>query len=290
MISSPLIELRDLTYRSGRGTVRERVVLKELNLSVRAGDRLCIVGGPRSGKSTLLQAIASLVQLEPGHVFFHGSDVASGDFDMRTLRRELGVVFQHVDAQLIEDIVGKDVAFGPTALGVPAEETRARVEQSLDAVGLPYPEFRLRYIYSLSGGEQRRAAIAGTLAMQPKVLLLDEPMGGLDPGGRRGMVELLQSLLDDPELTLIMCSASLEDVAALCDRAVVLDAGRVVRDGPLHEIMREPAFLAGLNVSLTEVMRVAADIRAVVPLLPDDLFGVEDLIAAVLARTGGGHA
>ncbi|MDF2702984.1 MAG: transporter related, partial [Rubrobacteraceae bacterium] len=142
-------------------------------MSIRRGERVAIVGPTHSGKSTVVDSFAHLLRLKGGQVFYDGEDVAAPGYDRAALRRRVGIVFQQPDSQLIEDVVGADVAFGPTAAGIPAEETRRRVEESLDSLGLPYPEFRLRYVHALSGGQRRRVAIAGVIAMRTPVLVLD---------------------------------------------------------------------------------------------------------------------
>jgi energy-coupling factor transporter ATP-binding protein EcfA2 len=202
------------------------------------------------------------------------------------LRREVGIVFQRPDSQLIEDVVGADVAFGPTAAGLPAEETRARVEESLNALGLPYQEFRLRYVHALSGGQRRRVAIAGVLAMHTPVLVLDEPMAGLDPRGRRELLGLLRQLADDRDLTLVVCSASLSDASLLCDRVVVLSEGRTVMDGPLREVLRDADLLAQLDITLPEPTAGARELRKLFPDLQADVLTEEELEAELFTRVG----
>ena len=182
---TPILELRDFRYTYLEGTPRANEAIRGVSFGVSRGERVAIVGPTQSGKSTVVDSFAHLLRLKPGQVFYEGEDVAAPGYDRGRLRREVGIVFQQPDAQIIEDVVGADVAFGPTAAGMTAEETRQRVEESLDGVGLRYPDFRLRYVHALSGGQRRRVAIAGVLAMRTPVLVLDEPMAGLDPQGAR---------------------------------------------------------------------------------------------------------
>jgi energy-coupling factor transport system ATP-binding protein len=235
----PIIELRNFRYTYLEGTPKANEAIRDVSFSIRRGERVAIVGPTHSGKSTVVDSFAHLLRLKRGLVFYEGEDIAAPGYDRAALRRKVGIVFQRPDSQLIEDVVGADVAFGPTAAGMPAEETRRRVEESLDALGLPYPEFRLRYVHALSGGQRRRVAIAGVIAMRTPVLVLDEPMAGLDPRGRHELLGLLRRLADDRDLTLVVCSASLGDASLLCDRVIVLSEGRVEMDGPLREILRE---------------------------------------------------
>ena len=283
---APIIELRNFRYTYLEGTPRANEAVRDVSFEIHRGERVAIVGATQSGKSTIVDSFAHLLRLRPGQVYYEGEDVAAPGYDRAALRRKVGIVFQRPDSQLIEDVVGADVAFGPTAAGLPAEETRRRVEESLEALGLPYAEFRLRYVHALSGGQRRRVAIAGVLAMRTPVLVLDEPMAGLDPRGRRELLGVLRRLADDRELTLVVCSASLSDASLLCDRVVVLNDGRVVMDGPLREVLREADRLAALDITLPEPTAGARELREIFPDLPADLLTEGELEAEILERLG----
>jgi energy-coupling factor transport system ATP-binding protein len=283
---APIIELRNFGYTYLEGTPRANEAIRDVSFEIRRGERVAIVGATQSGKSTIVDSFAHLLRLKPTQVFYNGEDVAAPGYDRGALRREVAIVFQRPDSQLIEDVVGADVAFGPTAAGLPAEETRARVEESLNALGLPYQEFRLRYVHALSGGQRRRVAIAGVLAMHTPVLVLDEPMAGLDPRGRRELLGLLRQLADDRDLTLVVCSASLSDASLLCDRVVVLSEGRTVMDGPLREVLRDADRLAQLDITLPEPTAGARELRKLFPDLPADVLTEEELEAELFARLG----
>jgi energy-coupling factor transport system ATP-binding protein len=282
----PIIELRNFRYTYLEGTPKANEAIRDVSFSIRRGERVAIVGPTHSGKSTVVDSFAHLLRLKRGQVFYEGEDIAAPGYDRAALRRKVGIVFQRPDSQLIEDVVGADVAFGPTAAGIPAEETRRRVEESLDALGLPYPEFRLRYVHALSGGQRRRVAIAGVIAMRTPVLVLDEPMAGLDPRGRHELLGLLRRLADDRDLTLVVCSASLGDASLLCDRVIVLSEGRVEMDGPLREILREADQLSALDVTLPEPVQGARELRKLFPDLPADILTEDELEAELLVRLG----
>ena len=282
----PILELRNFRYTYLEGTPRARAAIREVSFEIRRGERVGIVGPTQSGKSTVVDAFAHLLRLSPGQVFYNGEDVAAPGYDRGALRRKVGIVFQKPDSQIIEDVVGADVAFGPTAAGIGAEETRRRVEESLNTLGLPYSEFRLRYVHALSGGQRRRVAIAGVLAMHTPVLVLDEPMAGLDPRGRRELLELLIRLQRDRDLTLVVCSASLSDASLLCDRFVILDRGRVVMDGPAREVLREADRLAELDITLPEPVVGARELRKLFPDLPAEILTQDELEAELLKRIG----
>lgn len=285
--SAPLVELRDLRHTYLDDTPRASVALRGVTLDIARGEHVAVVGPTMSGKSTLVDAFAHLLRLKRGMVFYEGQDIAAPEYDRAALRRRVGILFQQPDAQIIEDVVGKDVAFGPTAAGLPAEETRRRVEESLDALGLPYREYRLRYTHGLSGGQRRRVAIAGVLAMHTPLLVLDEPMAGLDPRGRGELVRVLQRLREDRELTIVVASASVSDAALLCERLVVIDEGRVVVDGPIREVLQDADRLLALDITLPDTVRCARELRSLFPDLPTELLSEDDLEREVLRRLEG---
>jgi energy-coupling factor transport system ATP-binding protein len=288
---APLVELKDFRYTYLEGTPRASEAVRGVSFEIRHGERVGIVGPTQSGKSTIVDAFAHLLRLRTGQVFYEGQDVAAPGYDKAALRRSVGIVFQRPDFQLLEDVVGKDVAFGPTMAGLPAEETRQRVEESLKAVGPSYPEFRLRYVHALSGGQKRRAAIAGVLAMHTPLLVLDEPMAGLDPRGRRELFGLLMRLREQRDeqrdLTLVICSSSLADTSLLCDRLVILDEGRVVMDGPVREVLEESERLSELGIALPEPVSCARELRRVLPDLSPGLLSEDELERELLTRLGG---
>jgi energy-coupling factor transport system ATP-binding protein len=284
--TSPILELKGFDYTYLEGTPRASEAVREISFRIDSGERVGIVGATQSGKSTVVDSFAHLLRLTPGQVFYRGEDVAAPGYDRGGLRREIGIVFQQPDSQIIEDVVGADVAFGPTAAGLSASETRGRVEESLNTLGLPYGDYRLRYIHALSGGQRRRVAIAGVLAMHTPVVVLDEPMAGLDPRGRKELLELLIKLQKDRELTLIVCSASLNDASLLCDRFIVLDRGTVVMDGPVREILRQADRLAELDITLPEPVVGAREMQKLFPDFPTDLLTEDELESELLTRLG----
>jgi energy-coupling factor transporter ATP-binding protein EcfA2 len=282
----PILELKGFAYTYLEGTPRASEAVSDVTFRVHRGERVGIVGATESGKSTLVDSFAHLLRLGPGQVFYKGEDVTAPGYNRGRLRREIGIVFQQPDSQIIEDVVGADVAFGPTAAGLSASETRERVEESLNTLGLPYPDYRLRYIHALSGGQRRRVAIAGVLAMHTPVLVLDEPMAGLDPRGRKELLELLIKLQRDRELTLIVCSANLTDASLLCDRFIVLDRGTVVMDGPVREVLREADRLAELDITLPEPVVGAREMQKLFPDFPTELLTEDELESQLLERLG----
>lgn len=284
--TTPILELKNFSHVYLEGTPRASEAVRDVSFQIHRGERVGMVGATQSGKSTVVDAFAHLLRVKPGQVFYEGEDIAARGYDRGRLRREVGIVFQRPDSQIIEDVVGADVAFGPTAAGLSASETRARVEESLNTMGLPYPDYRLRYVHALSGGQRRRVAIAGVLAMRTPVLVLDEPMAGLDPRGRRQLLELLIKLQRERELTLIVCSASLTDASLLCDRMIVMDRGTVVMDGPVRKVLREADRLADLDITLPEPVVGAREMRKLFPDFPTELLTEEELEYELLKRLG----
>jgi energy-coupling factor transport system ATP-binding protein len=282
----PILELKGFAYTYLEGTPKASEAVRDVSFRIHRGERVGIVGATESGKSTVVDSFAHLLRLTPGQVFYRGEDVAAPSYDRGRLRREIGIVFQQPESQIIEDVVGADVAFGPTAAGLSAGETRKRVEESLDTLGLPYADYRLRYIHALSGGQRRRVAIAGVLAMHTPVLVLDEPMAGLDPRGRKELLEFLIKLQAERELTLIVCSASLTDASLLCDRFIVLDRGTVVMDGAVREVLHEADRLAELDITLPEPVVGAREMQKLFPDFPTDLLTEDELESELLERLG----
>jgi len=236
-----------------------------------------LVGPTKSGKSTVVDLLAGLIKPAPGTLFFEGDDTATSSFDLELIRSSVGVVFQSPEAQIFEDTVGKDVSFGPRRKKVPLAESRLLVQESLEAVGLDYEDFRSRYTYTLSGGEKRRVAIAGVLALQPKVIVFDEPTAGLDPRGRRELLELIVKLKQRNGLTIVHMASGLEDVVGLADIIYVLDQGRLAFSGTPREILTHASELAALDISLPEAVQIALALRDVMPTLQTDVLNLEEL-------------
>src|SRR6059058_3688893 len=232
-----LFELRDVYHTYLRGTPFAVEALRGLSLSIPDNLTVALVGPTKSGKSTVVDLLAGLIKPAAGTFFFEGADIGAASFDIERIRSVVGVVFQSPEAQIFEETVGKDVSFGPRHKKLPLAESRRLVQESLEAVGLPYEDFRTRYTYALSGGEKRRVAIAGVLALQPKAIIFDEPTAGLDPRGRRELLELIGKLKKRDNLSIVYTSSSLQDVIGLADLIYVLDQGRMVFSGTPREML-----------------------------------------------------
>ena len=224
------VELKGLTYTYSVKTPFEKRALDNVSLAVEEGEFVGLIGATGSGKSTLIQHLNGLVKVQQGEVSVEGMN-ASDKKTLKKLRFTVGMVFQYPEYQLFEDTVAKDVAFGPKNMKLDKEEVERRVRRAMEVVGLPYEEFAERSPFELSGGEKRRAAIAGVIAMEPKILVLDEPVAGLDPVGRREILALVRKLHEEVSPTVIMVSHYMDDIAEMADRIVALKEGRIVADG-----------------------------------------------------------
>ncbi len=282
--SRSLIDVRDLHFTYLAGTPLAQEALRGVTCTVYEGETLAILGGTQAGKSTLIEFFNALRRPRPGHVFFEGQDIAAPKFDLNRLRQQVGIVFQQPETQLFEDTVGKDVSYVPRRKGLPPADSRAIVERVLNEVGLDYETFRLRYIYALSGGQKRRVAIAGVLASEPRVLILDEPVAGLDPRGRAELAELITGLAKRAGLTVVLVGNAVDELAELADRAIVMHEGRVVMEGPLRELLRRAGELHGLGLELSEPAEIALTLRPLFPDLPTDLLKIDELEEALAQR------
>lgn len=277
-----LFVLKDLEYTYQRDTPFAQPALQGLSLTLPAGRFIALVGPGGSGKSTLVDLLAGLIRPQGGSLLFDGADTSAASFKLERLRARVGVVFQSPELQIFEETVGKDVSFGPRQRKVSLAESRRLVQESLEAVGLPYEEYRTRYTYALSGGQKRRVALAGVLALQPEVIIFDEPMAGLDPRGRGELFKLLQHLKQRNDLTIIYATSSLKDVAELADIIHVLERGRLVFSGGPREILARARTLHAHDIALPEAAHIALSLHSILPALRTDVLDLEELQAAFL--------
>lgn len=255
------IACEGVTYTYLRGTPMETVALRGVDLRIRAGELLAIIGPTGSGKSTLIQHFNGLLRPTSGTVRIDGEDLWGPGADRRRARQRVGLVFQFPEAQLFEETVRRDVAFGPRNLGLPDDEVAGRVDDALRQVGLDPGLFGDRSPFGLSGGEMRRVAIAGVLAMRPRVLVLDEPTAGLDPVGREELLTRFERL-HRQGLTIVLISHDMDVVARLADRVAVLHQGRVFLEGAPRDIFAREVELREIGFDLPQAVRLARLLRA----------------------------
>ncbi len=255
-MSEPMVRARGLEHTYMPGTPLAVPALRGVDMEVWPGEAIGIIGPSGAGKSTLAQHLNGLLRpATPGQLWIDGQDMADPAVDPRPIRRRIGLIFQRPEEQLFETLVGDDIAFGPRRLGLARHEVRERVRRAMELVGLGFEAFVDRPTMSLSGGERRRVAIAGVLALQPSTLILDEATSGLDPRGRRDLLALLGRLHAEGH-TVILVASYMEDLVDLCERVVVLAGGRTVLQGSLREVFAQPAELRRHGLGVPQVAEI----------------------------------
>lgn len=284
-----MIRCEHLTHVYQRGTPLEATALVDVSLTIESGEAVGIIGATGSGKSTLVQHFNGLLHPTSGRIYLDGVDIHARGVDRRRVRQQVGLLFQYPEQQLFEETVFADVAFGPRNLGLADDAVRARVREALELVGLSPEQFGPRSPFALSNGEMRRVAIAGVLAMQPRMFILDEPTAGLDPTTRQEMLNHVDRLHRDRGLTIVLITHSMDAVARLCGRVIVLDRGRVAADGPVRAVFSDPVRLEALGLGLPQATLVARRLRDCgLPVRPDVLT-VTEARAAILEALGRGR-
>ena len=277
-----MLRCEGVTHVYLRGTPLEATALVDVSITIGDGEIAGIIGPTGSGKSTLVQHFNGLLRPTRGRVFLDGVDIHAPDVDRRRVRQQIGLLFQYPEAQLFEETVWDDVAFGPRNLGLAEDVVRDRVREAVSQVGLSPDRFGPRSPFALSSGEMRRVAIAGVLAMAPRMLILDEPAAGLDPLGRQEILAHIARLHRERGLTIVLVTHSMDDVAQLCERLIVMDQGRVAADGPIRAVFADAARLAALGLGIPQVTQCAYRLRERgLPVRPDVLT-VEEAREAIL--------
>lgn len=260
--TQPIIQVNDLRHVYLRGTPLEVTALNGVTMEIYEGESIGIIGRTGAGKSTIVQHLNGLIRpRQPDKVIIDGQDMSDPSMNVKAIRQKVGLVFQHPEQQLFERLVGDDIAFGPKKLGMPREERRERVRWAMEMVGLDFDKFKNRFTFSLSGGEMRKVAIAGILALQPKVLILDESTTGVDPRGRKELMARILDLRRQHGVTLIFVSPNMEEVASMVDRIYVIDDGRTVMGGTAREIFDRPDELRKYGLGVPQVTTVAHRLR-----------------------------
>ena len=249
-----------VNYVYSPGTAYEIAALDDINLKIEDGEFIGIIGHTGSGKSTLIQHLNGLIKATSGAIYFHGQDIYDKDFDLRELRNRVGLVFQYPEHQLFETTIFDDVCFGPMNQGLTKEEAGLRAFEALRQVGIP-EELFYQSPFDLSGGQKRRVAIAGVLAMKPEVLILDEPTAGLDPGGRDEILDLITRMHRERGMTVILVSHSMEDVAKYVKRIIVMNQGRVMFDDVPKEVFKNYKELEAIGLAAPQVTYLMHELK-----------------------------
>lgn len=284
----PLV-IENLTHTYNPDSPFQATAIHDVSLEISDGEFLGLIGHTGSGKTTLVMHLNALLKPTKGRVLVDGEDINQKDFDRREVRRRVGIVFQYPEHQLFEETVEKDIAFGPRNLGLSEAECGERVREAMERVGLSYDELAARSPFDLSGGQMRRAAIAGVLAMRPKTLILDEPTAGLDPAGRADILGLI-GRLHEGGATVVMVSHSMEDVARFATRIAVMNRGSLAMLGTPEEVFSRGQELIEMELDVPAAVRLAEALRARGIDVPQGLYRMDALCAWLSARLGKGGA
>ena len=285
---TPIVRAEALRHVYSAGTPFEKVAIDGIDLSLAAGQLVGVIGHTGSGKSTFIQHLNGLLKPTSGAVYFEEQDIHRSKEATRDVRFSVGLVFQYPEYQLFEETVYKDIAFGPKNMKLSDEEVDARVKEAAHFVGLPDELMELSPL-ELSGGQKRRIAIAGVIAMRPKVLILDEPTAGLDPGGCRDILQNIMDYRSETGSTVLIVTHSMDDAARIADRLVVFNHGRIAFDGTPEEVFSHTQELMDIGLDVPQSARIAQALRARGAALPDSIYTPDQLFAAVQAlRKGAG--
>ena len=276
------IKLENINYIYGQGTELVVDALKDINLEIGDGEFVGVIGHTGSGKSTLVQHLNGLMKPSSGHIYFDGQDIYGEGYSMKQHRSKVGLVFQYPEHQLFEVDILSDVCFGPKNLGMNKEEAEATAKAALKLVGLDESYYK-RSPFDLSGGQKRRVAIAGVLAMKPKMLILDEPTAGLDPQGRKEILDLIAGLRRDAGITIVLVSHSMEDVAEYVDRIIVMNKGCVAFDGQPKEVFSHYKELEEMGLAAPQVTYIVHKLKAKGLDVETDAITIEEAAKDILA-------
>lgn len=254
------IQLDKINYSYSVGSAYEVHALRDINLTIEDGQFIGIIGHTGSGKSTLIQHMNGLIRATSGNIYYNGEDIYAQDYDMRSLRSKVGLVFQYPEHQLFETTIFDDVCYGPKNQGLSKDEAGLRAFEALKSVGLK-EELYYQSPFDLSGGQKRRVAIAGVLAMRPELLILDEPTAGLDPKGRDEILALISKMHKERKITIILVSHSMEDVAEYVERIIVMNHGQVMFDDVPHEVFRHYKELEKISLAAPQVTYLMHELR-----------------------------
>ena len=286
---NPILQVEDLTYVYSIGTPFEHKALDNVNFSLNRGEFVGIIGHTGSGKSTLMQQLNGLLKPTSGRVLLEGQDIWSDKKLTRQARFRVGLVFQYPEYQLFEETVYKDIAFGPTNMGLSGEEIDRRVREAAGFVGITESQLKVSP-FDLSGGQKRRVAIAGVIAMEPEVLILDEPTAGLDPVGREGILQNIESYRRAKNATILMVSHSMEDVARLTDRLLVMNGSKLAMDGTPSQVFNRAEELVTMGLNIPQVTQVFLHLRELGVEVPN-VYTLESAVEALCRlKEGKGHA
>ena len=275
------IRVEHLTHIYDKGLPTEQIALEDINFTVADGELLGVIGHTGSGKSTLLQHLNGLLKPSSGRVLVGDVDITAPGVSMVEIRKRIGLVFQYPEYQLFEETVAKDVAFGPKNLGLSEQEIDERVREALELVGLDYEQIKERSPFELSGGQKRRVAIAGVVAMRPEVLILDEPTAGLDPKAHHDVLDMVQEVHRRTGNIIILVSHNMADIARVSDKIIVIDSGHLVTTGTPQEVFAQKALLRGVGLDLPPITEFTETLREKGMALPPTILDTKEAALAI---------
>ncbi|WP_315073247.1 energy-coupling factor transporter ATPase [uncultured Clostridium sp.] len=270
------IKIENLTHIYAPKSPFEKIALNAVSLEIKDGEFVALIGHTGSGKSTLIQHFNGLLEATSGKIIVDGVDITDKSAKLIDIRKKVGLVFQYPEYQIFEETIAKDIEFGPKNLGLSDEEIKSRVIESMKMVGLDYETYKDKSPFDLSGGQKRRVAIAGVIAMKPTTLILDEPTAGLDPKGRDDILNQISKLHKDYNMTIIIVSHSMEDVAKIAERVIVMNHGEVALQGTPAEVFKEIDMLEEIGLGVPQVTYLVRELRKKGFNISDNIFTIEE--------------
>lgn len=280
------IQIQHLTHTYMPDSPFTSVALHDVSLTIEDGEFIGLLGHTGSGKTTLVQHLNGLIRPTDGKVIVDGLDLSDKRTSLLEVRKKVGLVFQYPEYQLFEETVAKDVAFGPKNMGLSQQEIDRRVHEAIERVGLNYEDIAQRSPFELSGGQMRRVAIAGVLAMEPGTLILDEPTAGLDPAGRRSILDMIRRLHAESGLTVVMVSHSMDDISTLATRLIVMSRGEVVLTGTPRQVFMHRELMQSIGLGVPQAAELAFRLRQQGYNLPEGLYTLDEVHSAILRLAG----
>lgn len=275
------IQVRNLTHIYSPGMPDEQVAIENINFDIYDGEAVAIIGHTGSGKSTLLQHLNGLLKPTEGTIIIDDTEITDPKTVMKDVRKKVGLVFQYPEYQLFDETVAKDVAFGPKNLGMDEDIIEARVKDAIELVGLDYSEIKDKSPFELSGGQKRRVAIAGVIAMKPRVLILDEPTAGLDPGAHKDILEMIENIHAKEKNIIIFVSHNMADVARLADRIMVMNQGKLVMMGTVDDVFKKSDKLKKIGLSVPPATDLMENIKLGGLDIPTDIYDIKSAKEAI---------
>lgn len=277
------IQVKNLTHIYSKGMPDEQLALDNVSFEIADGEKVAVIGHTGSGKSTLMQHLNGIIKPSSGNILIGDTDITDPKTVMKDVRRRVGLVFQYPEYQLFEETVAKDIAFGPKNLGLSEEEIDERVRAAIKLVGLDYDDIAERSPFELSGGQKRRVAIAGVIAMEPEILILDEPTAGLDPGAHKEILRMIEKIHSAQNNIIIFVSHNMSDVAEMADRVMVMDEGKILMMDTPELVFSRHEELSAIGLDIPPVTELMNDIRACGVDIPANVLNIEDAKTALLA-------